>query len=168
MIFLRQLCSPLFKEPIFADTAACSIHAGSKALTIKYSNVTGKAVYCRDENKFPNVKLCYGTLSTTGKLACAVVAARRIESGEELRLDWCAFAIDYQHWLCRCGSPYCRGRVNSPPPERCWWWMYRFGPVPESHEKSKPPAVTFPPDLSGTDFELATCVSFPGLAECLT
>ncbi len=166
LFFLRHLCGPLFDEPKFCDTSACAEHDGSQPLKCPYA----ASSYCRDPKLSPNVQLRYVTVN--GKLTCAVVASRRITSATELRLDWQQFATDYRAWLespmCRCGSPYCRGRLLSPSPDRCWWWMYRFGPVPPSHEKDKPAALTHtaaakPAVEPGFPGELATCVSFPGL-----
>lgn len=44
--------------------------------------------------------------------ADAIVALRRISAGEEICMDYGTFSFSFDHeFTCRCGSPWCRGRV---------------------------------------------------------
>ena len=45
--------------------------------------------------------------------ADAIVVLRRISAGEEICMDYGTFSFSFDHeFKCRCGSPWCRGKVQ--------------------------------------------------------
>ena len=94
-----------------------TMDVGQRQFIERYAYVRGddRLVLCGDDARYTNHSCDANTLAVTDRVT---LATRNIGPGEAVVEDYATFNRTYG-FICRCGAPTCRGRVEVYGEERC-------------------------------------------------